>query len=231
MLLELKNITMCFDAPESAETGSQKEQVEILHDVSFSLDRGQSMAIVAPSGAGKSTLLSIAGLLLKPSAGSVFIDGVEASALSDDERSALRARSIGFLFQHTQLIGSLRAIENVLLPVDFALSGHAGADQRACAEERAKAMMAEFCLTERTYHYPFQLSVGQKRRVATARALVLDPPLIIADDPTNELDAENTERVVNALFRGVESGQAGLLFATHDMSLAKRADHVLNIAE
>lgn len=201
----------------------------ILDGVSVAVDRGESLAIVAPSGAGKSTLLSIAGLLLEPSAGSVSIDGETVTGASDDVRSVARAEKIGFLFQHTQLVGSLRAWENAAIPADFVTTPSlkmSDADVRARAEE----LLGSFGLAERIEYFPHQLSIGQKRRIACARALFLGPPLIIADEPTNDLDAENAAAVVDALFAPVERGEAGLLIATHDMELADRADRVFRFA-
>ncbi|MDR3137084.1 MAG: ATP-binding cassette domain-containing protein [Coriobacteriales bacterium] len=198
----------------------------ILQGISCALDRGQSLAIVAPSGVGKSTLLSIAGLLLVPSAGDVVIDDRETACQDDNERSHLRATKIGFLFQHTQLIGSLRAIENVIVPARFAPTATQKLSKIEIAE-RAKKSLTALGLEDRLYHYPHQLSVGQKRRVATARALFLCPALIIADEPTNDLDDANAHTVVEALFRRVRSGDAGLLFATHEKRLAKQADTIL----
>ena len=218
MLLKLEHISKTYD------------EEAVLNDVSLSLDRGQSVAIVAPSGAGKSTLLSIAGLLLEPTEGRVIINGADAGELSEEERCAIRAEHIGFLFQHTQLIGSLRAVDNVTLPADFA---HEAAKRLSDSEieDRARDRLIAFGLEERLYHFPSQLSVGQKRRIATARALFLDPALIIADEPTNDLDAENAQLVIEALFAPVKKGEAGLLYATHDMSLAKRADRIVRLGE
>lgn len=202
--------------------------VEVLHDVSFTLDRGQSLAVVAPSGAGKSTLLSIVGLLLEPTSGQVLIDGVDAATLSDDERSRMRAETIGMLYQHTQLIGSLRAVENVALPADFVVTPELQMSDEE-VEQRATGMLQSFGLENRMYHFPFQMSIGQKRRVATARALFLNPALIIADEPTNDLDEENSQKVVDALFAPVASGKSALIYATHDLELAQRADNILKI--
>ena len=218
MLLELKNVTKSF------EEGAG----DVISGVSFTLDRGQSLAVVAPSGAGKSTLLSIAGLLYAPTEGQVFIDDIDASALSDDEQSALRAEKIGFLFQHTQLVGTLTAAENASLSVDFAKNPDKQLTDDEIAE-RVERMLTEFGLGERMDYLPSKLSVGQKRRVATVRALFNDPALIIADEPTNDLDPENSARVVDALFARVKTGEAGLLLATHDAELAARADTVYKL--
>ena len=216
MLLELRDISKSY------------EDASILDGVSLSLEAGKSVAVVAPSGAGKSTLLSIAGLLLRPTSGQVIIDGLDTATLDDDELSALRCQRIGFLFQHTHLIGSLRAIENAGIPADF-LPREARLST-ADINARAKEMLDHLGLEDRLYHFPSQLSNGQKRRIATARALFLNPRLIIADEPTNDLDVANAANVVDALFSRVESGEAGLLIATHDAALAERADDILELA-
>lgn len=221
----------------------------VLKDVSFGLEKGRSLAVVAPSGAGKSTLLSVAGLLLSPDAGSVLVGGRDVAALDDDARSLVRGCRVGFLFQHTQLVGTLRAWENVAVAADFARGARAldvghgarassvsasgdardahGAGLFADAEavkRRSIELLESLGLADRVHHFPHQLSVGQKRRIATARALVNEPELIIADEPTNDLDRANAERVVDALFARVEAGESALLFATHDADVAARAD-------
>lgn len=217
MYLELKGV--CKSYGEGA----------VLKDVSFGLEKGRSLAVVAPSGAGKSTLLSIAGLLLSPDAGSVLVDGRDVTELDDDARSLVRGRKVGFLFQHTQLVGTLRAWENVAVAADFARAGarDAGGAANTCADavkQRSIELLESLGLADRVYHFPHQLSVGQKRRIATARALINEPELIIADEPTNDLDRANAERVVDALFARVRAGRSALLFATHDMAVAARAD-------
>lgn len=207
---------------EACGLGKSYGDAAILEDASFKVEGGTSVAFVSPSGSGKSTLLSMLGLLLTPTAGSVIVDGQDASALDDDAKSALRLRRFGFIFQHTQLVGSLCAVENVAVPAGF--SGGALSD----ASNRAVALLEQLGLSERLYHYPYQLSIGQKRRVATARALLMDPPILIADEPTNDLDAESTHSVADVLFEHVERGGI-LLFATHDQALAARADRVMHL--
>lgn len=193
----------------------------ILENTSLSVRPGEAVAFMSPSGSGKSTLLSMLGLLLTPTAGSIKLDGREVLGLPDAELSELRLRTFGFIFQHTQLVGSLRALENVLVPARFA-KGVAG------AEQRARALLEGLGLGERLYHYPHQLSIGQKRRVAMARALLLKPPVLIADEPTNDLDAASCQGVADALFAHAREGGV-LLFATHDEALAARADRIMRL--
>jgi len=196
---------------------------EIIRDTSFAVDEGDTLAFMSPSGSGKSTMLSITGLLLTPDTGEIIIEnGGDALKLGDTERSKLRQRMFGFVFQSTQLIGSLRAIENVTAPAGFA--GKLDFDPR----ERATELLERFGLVDRMQHFPHQLSVGQKRRVALARALLLSPRIIIADEPTNDLDAASAETVAAALFDYAAQGHA-LLYATHDEQLAARADRVFHL--
>ena len=216
---------------ELRDIGKSYGETSVLKGVSLSLDKGQSLAVVAPSGAGKSTLLSVAGLLLAPDSGQLLMDGQDLTALTDDDRSLVRGRKVGFLFQHTQLVGTLRAWENVAVAADFShgrkAAGKAGLRGKGADEEvkrQAIELLESFGLADRVHYYPHQLSVGQKRRIATARALFSEPDLIIADEPTNDLDEQNAQRVVDALFERVREGKSALLFATHDMGVAARAD-------
>ena len=165
------------------------------------------------------------GLILTPTSGDVVVGEQGTRGLSDAARSALRGRTVGFVFQHTQLIGSLRAWENVTVPARFAGSGRV-----ADGEARARELLERFGLAERAEHYPYQLSIGQKRRVACARALMLAPPVLIADEPTNDLDADSADSVTRALFEHVERGGI-LLFATHDAALSAKAERVFHLRD
>ena len=212
-ILKVDSISKSFDG------------VEIIRPTSFSVDATDTFAFVSPSGSGKSTMLSMVGLLLSPDTGRILLeDGSDALALDDNARSKLRQRMFGFVFQSTQLIGSLRAIENVTAPAGFA--GKLDFDP----QERAQELLERFGLADRMMHYPHQLSVGQKRRVALARALLLSPRVIIADEPTNDLDAASATTVADALFDYAAQGNA-LLYATHDAELAARAGHVMNLVD
>ena len=210
-ILEFKNVSKSYSE-------------QILDNVNFTLELGKSICVMAPSGKGKSTLLSIAGLLLAPTEGEVYLDGVETTALSDDAKSRLRSEKIGFLFQHTQLCGSLRAHENIALPASF----HSKTNVSDIGK-RVDEQLERFGLRDRKYYYPNQLSIGQKRRIACARALFLKPALIIADEPTNDLDEKNKQTVINALFEPVRAGNSALLFATHDPEVASLADQLVRL--
>ena len=210
-LLEVRDIAKAFD--ESA----------VIEATSFAVDEGDTIAFTSPSGSGKSTLLSIVGLLLTPDEGQIVTeDGVDALTRDDKALSRLRQTLFGFVFQSTQLVGSLRAIENVTAPTGFA--GRLDFD----ADERARELLEQFGLADRMHHYPHQLSVGQKRRVAVARAMILHPRIVIADEPTNDLDEESAQVVTKALFDYAGQGNA-LLYATHDRALAERAGTVMTL--
>lgn len=212
-LLEIKNVSKAFDG------------TPIIEDTSFSIEEGSIIALTSPSGSGKSTMLSIAGLLLAPDSGSIVTeDGRDALGLADGELSLLRQRLLGFVFQSTQLIGSLRAIENVTAPARFVRG-----KLPFSPEERAAELLERFGLADKMLHYPHQLSVGQKRRVAVARAMLLKPRIIIADEPTNDLDEASAAQVASALFDYAEQGNA-LLFATHLPELAARAKTVMKLS-
>lgn len=194
----------------------------ILSDCNVVVNPGDAIALIGASGEGKSTLLSLLGLLLTPSAGRLTVQGQDIATMSDSDMSQLRAASFGFMFQHTQLVGSLRARENVLVPACFS-----DIDKDTVAS-RADELMTRFGLDRRLHHFPHQLSVGQKRRVALARALVLSPTVLVADEPTNDLDDASARTVVDALLR-YPDGMHAVIFATHDGELARAATRVLRI--
>lgn len=213
-LLKLENISKAFGGNP------------IIESTSFEVNPGDTIALTSPSGSGKSTMLAMAGLLMTPDSGSIIVEGgADALAFSDKQLSELRQKLLGFVFQSTQLIGSLRAIENVIAPSNFAVG-----KLSFNPEERAAELLERFGLANRMYHYPHQLSVGQKRRVAVARAMLLKPRIVIADEPTNDLDEESAKEVANALFEYAEQGNA-LLYATHVPALAKRAKTVMTLQD
>ena len=193
----------------------------ILHDIDFSLARQQSTAIVGASGSGKSTLLAIIAGLDHPTSGTVRLDGQDLFALDEDERAGLRARKLGFVFQSFQLLGHLSALENVMLPLE--LLG------KRDARERAAEMLKRVGLGERLGHYPRTLSGGEQQRVALARAFVVEPAVLLADEPTGSLDHATGERVMGLMFEMNRESGTTLILVTHDRSIAARCDRQLLI--
>jgi len=186
--------------------------LEILRDIDFSLDRGETAAIVGASGSGKSTLLSIIAGLDTPTSGTVHIDGVNLFELDEDQRAALRAQKVGFVFQSFQLLGNLTALENVMLPLE--LNG------RRDARAAAVSMLERVGLGERLGHYPKVLSGGEQQRVALARAFVVRPAVLLADEPTGSLDFATGGRIMELMFElNAELGTT-LVLVTHDREIA-----------
>lgn len=194
----------------------------ILHDVSFSVTRGETLAIVGASGSGKSTLLGLLAGLDLPSTGSVRLHGQDLFALDEDQRAALRARHVGFVFQSFQLVGHLTALENVMLPLE--LRG-----ERESVRERARDMLARVGLSARLNHYPRTLSGGEQQRVALARAFVTRPEILFADEPTGSLDTATGEAVIALMFELNRDAGSTLVLVTHDRSVAARCGRILTI--
>lgn len=206
-------------------------QLEVLHGVDLDLHKGEILALVGASGAGKSTLLHILGLLDRPNEGSVVLEGRDAWSLSLGERSALRNRRIGFVFQFYHLLPELSALENVQLPAMIAESKGSFRKRRKEFRQRAQELLERFDMSERMSHRPSQLSGGERQRVALARALFLDPPILIADEPTGNLDSATGERVLELIFEEQQRRQLSLLLVTHDMRLAGRCGRTVHMAD
>jgi lipoprotein-releasing system ATP-binding protein len=196
--------------------------LEVLHGIDLDLHKGELLALMGPSGAGKSTLLHMIGLLDRPSAGSVAIEGVDAWALSAQERALIRNQRLGFVFQFYHLLPELDAIENVMLPAMIAQSSGLFDRHRALHRAKATDLLTRFGLEHRLKHRPPQLSGGERQRVALARALFHDPPILIADEPTGNLDRPTGEKVLELIFREQAERKLSLLLVTHDEHLAKR---------
>jgi putative ABC transport system ATP-binding protein len=197
--------------------------VHALQDVTMQIQRGEMVSIVGPSGSGKSTLLGIIGGLDHPTTGEVYIDGVNITQMGEDQLTEIRNEKIGFIFQFFNLIPTLTAAENVALPIEFA--NHTNHHPTA----RAKDLLKRLGLADRTHHRPTQLSGGQQQRVAIARALANDPPLLLADEPTGNLDSDSSETVLNALEDIRQMTGTTVVIVTHDRELARRADRVLTL--
>ena len=195
----------------------------MLADVNLSIAAESFLAIVGPSGSGKTTLLGLLAGLDRPSAGSVELNGQDLSALTDDERARFRAQNVGFVFQTFQLIPTLTALENVMVPIE--LAGRA-----AGAEPRARALLEQVGLGDRLAHYPAQLSGGEQQRVALARAFANQPKVLFADEPTGNLDAETGGRIIDLLVDLNAATRTTLILVTHDLELAGRAHRVVRLA-
>jgi len=195
----------------------------ILHPTSLTIARGRTVAVTGPSGSGKSTLLGLLAGLDTPTTGQVLIDGVNITALGEEALARLRGEKIGIVFQFFHLIPSLTALENVMVPME--LAGTPG------ARARAVALLADVGLTGRGHHYPSQLSGGEQQRVAIARALANDPPLILADEPTGNLDSGTGHQVIDLLITVNRARGRTLVLVTHDRELAGLADEVIALRD
>ncbi len=195
----------------------------ILHPTDLTIPQGCVVTIVGASGSGKSTLLGLIAGLDAPSSGQILIDGVEITALSEDGLARLRGSRIGFVFQSFHLLPSLTAFENVLVPIEIA----GGADPPA----RARALLAEVGLSDRGHHYPSQLSGGEQQRVAIARALANDPPILLADEPTGNLDSATGRQVIELLLQIHRARGTTLVLVTHDPEIAAIAETTVRLKD
>lgn len=210
---------------KSYGTGTAVE-LEVLHGVDFSLRRGEFAALIGPSGGGKSTLLNLIGLLDRPTRGRVAIDGEDAGTLDDAALTRLRGRAIGFVFQYHYLLPEFTALENVMMPV-LAARGWPDADMRATAED----LLDRVGLTPWREHRANDISGGQQQRVAVARALAMKPVLVLADEPTGNLDTKSADGVFDMMRSVNESTQTTFLIVTHDPRLAQRCDRIIELVD
>ena len=194
----------------------------ILREIELEVTRGEAVAVVGASGSGKSTLLAILAGLDMPSAGEVEIDNTVITALDEDARARLRAKNVGFVFQSFQLLPSLTALENVMLPLELSNEDK--------AEELARQILTRVGLAERLHHYPKHLSGGEQQRVALARAFVVRPKLLLADEPTGSLDADAGAEVIRLLFEMNREFGTTLVMVTHDEGLAGRCSRIVRLA-
>jgi putative ABC transport system ATP-binding protein len=214
-------VVVCTGVTKTYEGG---RSVEALSDVSLSLSAGSYTAVMGPSGSGKSTLLNLVGGLDTPTAGTVELAGRDLAALSEPERARVRGRTVGFVFQTFNLMGRLTAVENVALPLVF--QGWDRADRR----ERARALLADVGLDDRTDHRPSELSGGQRQRVAIARALAADPALLLADEPTGNVDTETGEQIMS-VFADLHDRGNTVLLVTHERRIAEHAERIVNVRD
>ncbi len=214
-LLQAEGLTMRFQGPEG--------EICLFSELDLTIGQSETVAIVGASGSGKSTLLGLLAGLELPTAGRIFLDGRDITALDEDARAELRAQKLGFVFQAFHLLSGLTALENVMLPLELA--------HIADARERAASALAQVGLGARLRHYPRQLSGGEQQRVALARAFVTRPRLLLADEPTGNLDRATGEKVAELMFAlNAEQGTT-LVMVTHDLALAHRCQRVLQLVE
>jgi len=214
-MIELREVT------KTVQSGTRP--LTILHPLDLVVPRGKCLAIVGPSGSGKSTLLGLIAGLDAPTAGRVIVDGVDITALDEDGLARLRGSRIGFVFQFFHLIPSLTAFENVLVPMELAGS--------ADPDARARALLADVGLSDRLHHYPSQLSGGEQQRVAIARALANGPAIVLADEPTGNLDSATGHTIIEILLDVNRKRGTTLVLVTHDAELAKEADITVRLRD
>jgi putative ABC transport system ATP-binding protein len=199
-------------------------ELTLLQDISFNIQAGDSVAIVGISGSGKSTLLGLLAGLDLPSSGNIVLDGLSLATLDEEQKAALRARKIGFVFQNFQLLPSLTALENVMLPLELRR-----ADSHAHCEQRAREFLERVGLAGRLHHYPRTLSGGEQQRVAIARAFAGIPAILFADEPTGNLDSQTANHIADLLFELNRDSGATLILVTHDERLAARCSRRLRM--
>jgi putative ABC transport system ATP-binding protein len=215
-VIRVRNLT------KTIESGSRR--VEILKGIDLEVARGEFVAVVGPSGSGKSTLLGLLAGLDSPTSGSIELDGEEIAGMDEDELALVRGRKIGVVFQSYNLITTLTALENVMLPAE--LAGNGGG-----VRARARDLLDRVGLKERHDHYPVQLSGGEQQRVALARAFITRPPILLADEPTGNLDSENGRMVLEALLALNEREGATLVLVTHDAELTRHAHRTIALRD
>ena len=214
-ILNVKNLCKTY--------GRGATQVNALKDVSFTLDKGEFTAVVGESGSGKSTLLNCIGGLDNPTSGKIYLAGEDLFDMNENKRTIFRRQNIGFVFQSFQLVSELTVEQNIIFPVLL--------DYRKPDKDELEEMLEVLGLTDRRYHLPGQLSGGQQQRVAIGRALITKPMLVLADEPTGNLDSKNSQDVMDLLYRASRHYQQTVLMITHNMNLTACVDRVLHVAD
>ena len=207
----------------SLSYGEIPDEVEVLKSISFAIDSAEVVSIVGPSGSGKTSIIMLASGLENATKGSIKINGEEIVGLKEKELSEVRRKNIGIVFQSFYLIPNLTAVENVLLSLE--------ANQQYGLEKDAEELLGEFGLSHRMHHLPSELSGGEQQRVAIARALINKPKIILADEPTGNLDSVNSESMIDLLFEYTKKSHTSLVMVTHDNSIAKRCDRIIEIRD
>lgn len=214
-ILKVENLTKTY--------GSGENLVHAVDDVSFSVEKGEFVAIVGASGSGKSTLLHLIGGVDRPTSGKIFVDGNDISKMNDDKLAAFRRRQVGIVYQFYNLIPILTVEENITLPCDL--------DGRGVDRERLEMILDSFGLRARRKHLPNQLSGGQQQRTSIARALINNPSLVLADEPTGNLDSKSSEEVMSMLKMCNQSYGQTVIMITHNLDIAKQADRIITISD
>ena len=214
-ILKVENLTKTY--------GSGENLVHAVDDVSFSVEKGEFVAIVGASGSGKSTLLHLIGGVDRPTSGKIFVDGNDISKMNDDKLAVFRRRQVGIVYQFYNLIPILTVEENITLPCDL--------DGRGVDRERLEMILDSFGLRARRKHLPNQLSGGQQQRTSIARALINNPSLVLADEPTGNLDSKSREEVMSILKMCNQSYGQTVIMITHNLDIAKQADRIITISD
>jgi len=217
-VIEIKDLTKVYQMGEV--------EVRALAGINLSIDRGEFVAVMGPSGSGKSTLMNILGCLDRPTTGTYRLDGVDVSELNRDQRAVVRNAKIGFVFQSFNLLARTSAIENVELPLLYGETGWT----RAQRDDAARQALSRVGLAGRESHYPSQLSGGQQQRVAIARALVTDPALLLADEPTGNLDSQTSEEIMG-IFQSLNDTQKTVVLITHEPDIARHAQRIVHVRD
>ncbi|UCE36654.1 MAG: ABC transporter ATP-binding protein [Thermoplasmata archaeon] len=216
-MIDLRNVTKIYKMGET--------EIRALNGISLKVEKGAFLSLVGPSGSGKSTLLNIIGCIDTPTSGEVHLDGEDVSKLKDRGLTKIRLHKIGFIFQQFYLIPTLNAMENIELPMKEAKV------PREERRKRTRQLLENVGLTQREKHYPNQLSGGEQQRVAIARSLANKPSVLLADEPTGEIDSETSEKIVNLLRKLNSEEKVTLLVVTHDLKVAKHADRMITIED
>lgn len=214
-ILKAQNLTRTFK--------SGNKTLTVVDNINFEIEEGISCAIVGPSGSGKTTLLGLAAGLDRPTSGNVTLNGIALKSLTEDERAEVRNKYVGFVFQAFQLVPTLTALENVMVPLE--LRGEATSD----VKKRALQLLDEVGLGDRSHHYPTQLSGGEQQRVAVARAFINKPKILFADEPTGNLDSETGLKIESLIFDLNKKEGTTLVLVTHDLDLAEKCDRIIRI--
>jgi putative ABC transport system ATP-binding protein len=213
VVLQAESLTKIYQSGE--------KQLTVLDQVSFSAEQGTSLSIIGPSGSGKTTLFGLCAGLDVPTSGTIALMGLKLNAMSEDDRAYVRNQYVGFVFQNFQLLSTLTALENVMVPLE--LRGEKN------ILPKAKELLARVGLADRTHHYPSQLSGGEQQRVAIARAFISSPRILFADEPTGNLDEENAQQVTDLLFEMNRQEKTTLILVTHNLELAQKTERILRM--